>query len=56
MSGYKAGQPTTGEIQATPATSAFSPFRLRIFLAMWVASEIGRRLSTNQQQRVTMTT
>src|SRR5215212_567131 len=38
MSGYKAGQPTTGEIQATPATSAFSPFQSRIFLAMWVAS------------------
>ncbi len=38
MSSSKAGHPTTGEIQATPATSAFSPFRSRIFLAMWVAS------------------
>jgi MFS family permease len=38
MSGYKAGQPITEEIQATPAASAFSPFRSRIFLAMWVAS------------------
>src|SRR5215212_6976616 len=38
MSGYKAGQPTTGEIQATPATSAFSPFQSGIFLAMWLAS------------------
>jgi MFS family permease len=38
MSGYKAGQPITEEIRATPAASAFSPFQSRIFLAMWVAS------------------
>src|SRR3954471_9079602 len=38
MTSFKAGQPTTSEMQATPATSAFSPFRSRIFLALWVAS------------------
>jgi MFS family permease len=38
MSGSKAGHPATGEIQAMPAPSAFSPFRSRIFLAIWVAS------------------
>src|SRR5215217_9524453 len=38
MSGFNAGQQTTGAMQVTPATSAFSPFRSRIFLAMWVAS------------------
>src|SRR5918995_1649279 len=38
MSGSKARHPAMGEIQATPAPSAFSPFRSRIFLAMWVAS------------------
>jgi MFS family permease len=38
MSGFQARHPATGEIQEAPAPSAFSPFRSRIFLALWVAS------------------
>src|SRR5829696_6881145 len=38
MAGFQAGQPITEETQAAPATSAFSPFRSHIFLAIWIAS------------------
>src|SRR5215213_50668 len=38
MSGFRLAQTGTDEPQPTPALSAFSPFRSRIFLAMWIAS------------------
>ena len=38
MSDFRPAQAGTGWGQAAPATSAFSPFRSRIFLAIWIAS------------------
>jgi hypothetical protein len=38
MPDSKPEQPSMGEPQAAPATSALSPFRSRIFLALWIAS------------------
>src|SRR5215213_9497970 len=38
MSGFRLAQTGTDEPQPTPALSAFSPFRSRIFLALWIAS------------------
>src|ERR671921_185727 len=38
MPAFRSAQLGTDASQATPATSAFSPFRSRIFLAIWIAS------------------
>jgi MFS family permease len=38
MTGFKVVQSSSSQMQARPATSAFSPFRSHIFLAMWIAS------------------
>src|ERR671920_2129712 len=38
MPAFRSAQLSTDASQATPATSAFSPFRSRIFLAIWIAS------------------
>src|SRR5918998_843259 len=38
MPAFRSAQLGTDTSQAAPATSAFSPFRSRIFLAIWIAS------------------
>jgi MFS family permease len=38
MPAFRSAQPSTDDSHATPTTSTFSPFRSRIFLAIWIAS------------------
>jgi MFS family permease len=38
MPAFRSAQPSTDDSHAAPTTSTFSPFRSRIFLAIWIAS------------------